>query len=90
MNTTSTLEAPAPCTELMLGDEAVALGAIHAGITAAYAYPGTPVHRDPRVPDPRGRAHARASTAHWCANEKTAVRGGARRVDGRPARAGRA
>ena len=28
--------------EILLGDEAVALGAIHAGITAAYSYPGTP------------------------------------------------
>ncbi|MEW6565203.1 MAG: hypothetical protein AB1404_06860, partial [Spirochaetota bacterium] len=26
----------------LLGDEAVALGAIHAGLTAAYGYPGTP------------------------------------------------
>ena len=28
--------------ELLLGDEAVALGAIHAGISGAYGYPGTP------------------------------------------------
>ncbi|MCX6575801.1 MAG: thiamine pyrophosphate-dependent enzyme [Candidatus Aminicenantes bacterium] len=28
--------------EILLGDEAVALGAIHAGLTAAYSYPGTP------------------------------------------------
>ena len=27
---------------VLLGDEAVALAAVHAGITAAYAYPGTP------------------------------------------------
>ena len=27
---------------VLLGDEAVALGAVHAGMTAAYAYPGTP------------------------------------------------
>ena len=27
---------------VLLGDEAVALAALHAGITAAYAYPGTP------------------------------------------------
>jgi indolepyruvate ferredoxin oxidoreductase alpha subunit len=56
---------------VLLGDEAVALGAIHAGLTAAYSYPGTPAteileaietfaHRD---------GHPRAS---WCANEKTA------------------
>ena len=29
-------------TELLLGDEAVALGAIHAGIGGAFSYPGTP------------------------------------------------
>ena len=27
---------------LLLGDEAVALGAIHAGLSGVYAYPGTP------------------------------------------------
>jgi len=27
---------------ILLGDEAVALGAIHSGLTAAYSYPGTP------------------------------------------------
>ncbi len=27
---------------ILLGDEAVALGAMHAGLSAAYAYPGTP------------------------------------------------
>ena len=28
--------------KLLLGDEAIALGAIHAGLSGAYAYPGTP------------------------------------------------
>ena len=27
---------------LLLGDEALALGALHAGLSGAYAYPGTP------------------------------------------------
>ncbi|MDR2891107.1 MAG: indolepyruvate ferredoxin oxidoreductase, partial [Alistipes sp.] len=27
---------------LLLGDEAIALGALHAGISGVYAYPGTP------------------------------------------------
>ena len=27
---------------VLLGDEAVALAAVHAGLTAAYGYPGTP------------------------------------------------
>lgn len=28
---------------LLLGDQAIALGAIHAGISGVYAYPGTPL-----------------------------------------------
>ena len=27
---------------LLLGDEAIALGALHAGLSGVYAYPGTP------------------------------------------------
>ena len=27
---------------LLLGDEAIALGAVHAGLSGCYAYPGTP------------------------------------------------
>jgi indolepyruvate ferredoxin oxidoreductase alpha subunit len=56
---------------VLLGDEAVALAAVHAGLTAAYAYPGTPsteileylVRHEQRKDAPR---------AAWCANEKTA------------------
>jgi indolepyruvate ferredoxin oxidoreductase alpha subunit len=58
----------------LLGDEAVALAAIHAGLSAAYGYPGTPsteilewlidrYEKDGGVP------------ARWCANEKTAFEG---------------
>jgi indolepyruvate ferredoxin oxidoreductase alpha subunit len=58
--------------EVLLGDEAVALGAIHAGITAAYSYPGTPateiLEYILRYKERYGRPHAA-----WCANEKTAV-----------------
>jgi indolepyruvate ferredoxin oxidoreductase alpha subunit len=57
---------------VLLGDEAVALAALHAGISAAYAYPGTPsteilefLQRTARtLPDP--------PLASWSANEKTA------------------
>jgi indolepyruvate ferredoxin oxidoreductase alpha subunit len=56
---------------VLLGDEAVALGAIHAGLTAAYAYPGTPsteiLEYLIRHEGKHGRPHA-----SWCANEKTA------------------
>ena len=56
--------------QVLLGDEAVGLGALHAGITSAYAYPGTPsteilecIQRQTRDGRPR---------ATWSANEKTA------------------
>jgi indolepyruvate ferredoxin oxidoreductase alpha subunit len=56
---------------VLLGDEAVALGAIHAGITAAYAYPGTPsteiLEFIQEAAKPLGRPKA-----GWCVNEKTA------------------
>jgi len=56
---------------VLLGDEAVALGAVHAGMTAAYAYPGTPsteileflVRYQKKNGGPR---------ATWATNEKTA------------------
>jgi indolepyruvate ferredoxin oxidoreductase alpha subunit len=58
--------------EVLLGDEAVALGAIHAGISAAYSYPGTPATEILeyllKYKERHGRPHAA-----WCANEKTAV-----------------
>ncbi|MCP4204814.1 MAG: indolepyruvate ferredoxin oxidoreductase [bacterium] len=54
-----------------MGDEAVALGAVHAGLTAAYAYPGTPSTEAfeflLRYADRHGHP-----VASWCANEKTA------------------
>ena len=54
---------------LLLGDEAIALGAIHAGISGVYAYPGTPSTEitefiQKAAPEVRSR---------WCANEKTAM-----------------
>lgn len=55
---------------LLLGDEAVALAALHAGISAAYAYPGTPSTEIFEYLEKR--APSFGVTAHWCANEKTA------------------
>ena len=56
---------------VLLGDEAVALGAIHAGLTAGYAYPGTPSTEIMtyllRYSKEKGSPHAA-----WSANEKTA------------------
>lgn len=57
---------------ILLGDESVALGAIHAGISAAYGYPGTPSTEILEyILDHRAR-HGTPPRACWCANEKTA------------------
>jgi indolepyruvate ferredoxin oxidoreductase alpha subunit len=57
--------------EILLGDEAVALGAIHAGVTASYAYPGTP---STEIVEYMARYEKRFGAPHatWCTNEKTA------------------
>jgi len=55
---------------LLLGDEAVALAAIHAGVGVAYAYPGTPSTEI--LETLQAHADEQGITAHWCANEKTA------------------
>ena len=56
---------------ILLGDEAVALGAVHAGITAAYAYPGTPSTEILEYLQMHREKHG-GPIASWCANEKTA------------------
>ncbi|HEY3382391.1 MAG TPA: thiamine pyrophosphate-dependent enzyme [Vicinamibacterales bacterium] len=56
---------------VLLGDEAVALGAVHAGLTAAYAYPGTPSTEILEYLVRYEKAHG-APKAAWCTNEKTA------------------
>jgi len=58
----------------LLGDEAVALGAIHAGISAAYGYPGTPSTEILQyLIDEYEKG---GPTARWCSNEKTALEAG--------------
>ncbi|MDR2553054.1 MAG: indolepyruvate ferredoxin oxidoreductase subunit alpha [Treponema sp.] len=70
----------------LLGDEALALGAIHAGLSAAYGYPGTPSTEimeylqdaaaspgGPDLPAPRPLEDGGGFIARWCANEKTAL-----------------
>ena len=55
----------------MLGDEAVALGAIHAGISAAYGYPGTP---STEILEYLIAEYQKGGPpARWCTNEKTAL-----------------
>ncbi len=56
---------------VLLGDEAVALAAVHAGLTAAYAYPGTPSTEILEYLVRYERRHG-APRASWATNEKTA------------------
>ena len=57
--------------QALLGDEATALGALHAGLSAAYGYPGTPSTEILEyLLDHAGEASLRVS---WCVNEKTAL-----------------
>jgi len=57
---------------VLLGDEAVALGAVHAGLTSAYAYPGTPSTEIMEFLRVYSDRHQGKPHAAWCANEKTA------------------
>jgi indolepyruvate ferredoxin oxidoreductase alpha subunit len=56
----------------LLGDEAAALGAVHAGLSAAYGYPGTP---STEILEYLIAAAGKegAFRASWCSNEKTAL-----------------
>jgi len=60
-------------TLFLLGDEALAQGAIDAGLSGAYAYPGTPSTEitEYLAKSPEGRSGE--ITARWTANEKTAL-----------------
>ena len=60
-----------PQRELMLGDEAVAFAALDAGVTGAYAYPGTPSTEIFTCLIEAAKA-VEGVTAHWAANEKAA------------------
>lgn len=55
----------------LLGDEAVALGALHAGLSAAYGYPGTPSTEI--MERLIAEYEAGGPLAAWSANEKTAL-----------------
>ena len=64
---------------VLLGDEALALGAIDAGISAAYGYPGTPsteiiefLEKYVRKEVPGSSENPADIKVAWCANEKTA------------------
>lgn len=59
--------------KLLLGDEALALGAINAGLSGAYAYPGTPSTEILEYIQGSPVARDRRIHSHWSTNEKTAV-----------------
>jgi indolepyruvate ferredoxin oxidoreductase, alpha subunit len=61
--------------KVLLGDEAVGQAAIDAGITAAYAYPGTPSTEILEYISAESKKNGRPH-ASWCANEKTAYEEG--------------
>ena len=56
---------------VLLGDEALALGALHAGLSAGYGYPGTP---STEIMEYLIENHKKNNgpIAQWCSNEKTA------------------
>lgn len=58
---------------MLLGDEAIAQGAIDAGISGIYAYPGTPSTEITEYVDHSREAAAKGIKAYWAANEKTAM-----------------
>ena len=59
--------------QLLLGDEAIALGAIHAGLSGVYAYPGTPSTEITEFIQNHPEARKRGIRSRWCTNEKTAM-----------------
>src|SRR6056297_2997600 len=60
-------------TLLLLGDEAVAQGALDAGISGFYAYPGTPSTEIMEFAQHSKQAAEGSVHRTWSANEKTAV-----------------
>lgn len=58
---------------LLLGDEAIALGAINAGLSGVYAYPGTPSTEVTEYIQKNPVAKERNIHSRWSTNEKTAM-----------------
>lgn len=58
---------------LLLGDEAFAIGAIKAGLSGAYAYPGTPSTEILEFIQQNPIAKERKIHSEWSTNEKTAM-----------------
>src|SRR6056297_1998788 len=60
---------------LLLGDEAIAQGAIDGGMSGCYAYPGTPSTEIMEYVQQSKQAAEKEIHRQWSANEKTAVEG---------------
>lgn len=58
---------------LLLGDEAIAQGAIDAGLSGVYAYPGTPSTEITEYIQGYQKATGANIYCRWCTNEKTAM-----------------
>jgi indolepyruvate ferredoxin oxidoreductase alpha subunit len=58
---------------LLLGDEALAIGAIDAGLSGMYAYPGTPSTEIMECVQAAPESKARNIHREWSSNEKTAM-----------------
>ena len=58
---------------LLLTDEAIALAALHAGLSGVYAYPGTPSTEITEYIQKHPATAERGIHCRWCTNEKTAM-----------------
>ena len=58
---------------LLLGDEALALGALHAGLSGVFAYPGTPSTEITEFIQAHPLTRERGVHSDWSSNEKTAM-----------------
>lgn len=58
---------------LLLGDEAIAVGAVNSGISGVYAYPGTPSTEITEYIQSLSITKERNIHSRWCTNEKTAM-----------------
>ena len=59
--------------KLLLGDQAIAQGAIDAGLSGVYAYPGTPSTEITEYIQDSPQARERGIRSRWSTNEKTAM-----------------
>ena len=59
--------------QLLLGDEAIAQGAIDAGLSGIYAYPGTPSTEIMEYVQKNDEAREKGIHCRWSTNEKTAM-----------------